>query len=275
VTNYQCPALSGDDNEDGTLGQGSSFKITSLPPGGTTLRYNGSPVTVNQVITNYDSTLLTMDVPYETRTLWIWSWNLPYSGSYPFNYVSIDEAGEEDLTPNVATLGISRFVISGTVYNDGDGGTPPNGTGIDDIDGSPMYAYLVNSSGNVEEASEVQSDGSYELKAGDQSINYTVRISTSMVSVGDPAPSTALPADWVYTDEVYGSNNTNGSGSDGNANFQVAAQPTTLVGMMIQIDITGLNFGINQRPSTNDAFASYPNPGRNNKSRCANPFRIR
>ena len=56
----QVPALSGSDPEDGTLGTGSTFVIKSLPTTGT-LYYNDTPVTLNQVITGYDPTKLTVD----------------------------------------------------------------------------------------------------------------------------------------------------------------------------------------------------------------------
>ena len=89
----QAPALSGSDPEDGPLGTGNTFKITSLPTNGT-LYYNGTPVTLNQVITNYDPTKLTVD---------------PNDGAVTvvFTYAARDAAGQYDPTPATVTMPFS------------------------------------------------------------------------------------------------------------------------------------------------------------------------
>jgi hypothetical protein len=81
------------DSEDGTLGSGKTIVITSLPQY-TTLRYNNTDVTLNQVITNLDPTLLkvliTANTVGQTQT------------SFKFTYK--DAAGIADTTPALYTL---------------------------------------------------------------------------------------------------------------------------------------------------------------------------
>jgi hypothetical protein len=65
-----------------------------------------------------------------------------------------------------------------------------------------------------------------------------------------------LPSDWVNTDEVYGSNNNAGSGSDATDNFQVSVSRSSG-----GTNVTGLNFGADQLPSSDNKTASEMNPG--------------
>jgi hypothetical protein len=89
----EVPALSGSDPEDGTLGTGKSFKIVTLPTNGT-LYYNGTAVTVGQVISSYNPTLLTVDPVDGAVTL-------------TFTYAAIDAAGKEDPSPGTVTMPFS------------------------------------------------------------------------------------------------------------------------------------------------------------------------
>jgi hypothetical protein len=77
--------LTGYDPEDGVLGASRTYKITELPYAAV-LFYNGTAVTVNQVITNFNSTLLSID-PDDDLT------------STSFKYASMDAAGLYDPTP--------------------------------------------------------------------------------------------------------------------------------------------------------------------------------
>ncbi|MEH1863896.1 MAG: hypothetical protein V7K69_02475 [Nostoc sp.] len=92
----QVPTLSGTDPEDGNLGSGNSFKIVSLPSNGT-LYYNGVAVTVNQVITNYDSTKLTVDPDIDGAT------------TITFTVAAVDKAGKEDPTPATVTMPLTAL----------------------------------------------------------------------------------------------------------------------------------------------------------------------
>ncbi|MEO6489458.1 MAG: Ig-like domain-containing protein, partial [Ferruginibacter sp.] len=92
---YNVPALTGSDPEDGVLGSGKTFKITSLPANAT-LYYNFLQVTLGQVIPSFNSTLLKID---------------PDDGiiSTFFTFASRDAAGMYDPTP--ATIRINWVTL--------------------------------------------------------------------------------------------------------------------------------------------------------------------
>jgi hypothetical protein len=76
------------DPEEGTMGAGKTFVVVTLPQY-TTLRYNGAAATVGQVITNFNPSLLQVEITTST---------LAKPGtSFTFNYK--DAAGKVDPTP--------------------------------------------------------------------------------------------------------------------------------------------------------------------------------
>jgi hypothetical protein len=113
------PILTGSDPEDqpteGVL-TGKSVKFTTLATVGSSntpavLLYNGVPITLNQVIPNFNSTLLTVSLPN------------PWAGSgLRFNYAYVDAAGSQDPTPALYQLrwsgggplviNLSEFVVT-------------------------------------------------------------------------------------------------------------------------------------------------------------------
>jgi hypothetical protein len=82
--------LTGSDPEDGLLGAGKTYKITRLPVGAL-LYYNGILVTLNQVISAFDPTLLKIDPDDATYTT-------------TFDFASMDAAGLYDPTPATITV---------------------------------------------------------------------------------------------------------------------------------------------------------------------------
>jgi hypothetical protein len=240
-----APALTGTDPEDGAMGSGNgqSLKITTIPTNAT-LYYNGSPVTTGQTITNYTSSLLTVDPTFAG------------SGTVDFEYAWIDEAGEEDPTPATVTINFSTLSISGSVYDDGNGATGGiGGTGINSLDGNTLYAYLYDGTNTVEQKMTVNANGTFSFTDLYESTNHNVIISTTNVSVGQTVPSTAgLPANWVAVGDDYGSNNLAGSGLDGSEDGDVATN-------LNSSDITDVSIGFNKRPETDDKSSTANNPG--------------
>jgi uncharacterized repeat protein (TIGR01451 family)/fimbrial isopeptide formation D2 family protein len=92
-TQFTVPSLTGSDPENGAIGAGNTFKITSLPTGGT-LYYDGNPVLLNQTITNYDAAKLKVD-PADATT------------SLSFTVAAVDAAGKADPTPATITMGFT------------------------------------------------------------------------------------------------------------------------------------------------------------------------
>ncbi|MCC8407961.1 CshA/CshB family fibrillar adhesin-related protein [Mucilaginibacter sp. UR6-1] len=143
---------------------------------------------------------------------------------------------------------IAGITISGTVFNDGNGGNNGtiSGTALQQVSGSPLYAYLVNvATSTVVQKVAVAANGTYAL-ANNNNGNYTVAISTNNVDSGATlaAVTANLPVNWKPSGEAYGTNNTSGTGIEtGTPNLQISVStPGT------SLDITGVNFALNQIP---------------------------
>lgn len=227
----QAPALSGSDPEDGTLGTGDTFVIKSLPTNGM-LYYNGSPVTLNQVITSYDPTKLTVD---------------PNDGAVTvvFTYAAVDTAGKEDPTPATVTMPFGTLTISGTVWRDKNGsaaGTFNNifTAGEVGTNAGGLYANLIGGDGKVIKSVPVNTDGTYVFidLAGNQN-GLTINLSTTAGTAGQTPPAAGIPAGWVNTSPL-------------------TQDPFNL----ISTSITGKDFGIEQPPdSDNKTAPAQKNPG--------------
>ena len=87
---YAVPGLTGTDPEDGTLGSGKTYKITSVP-NNAVLFYNGALVSTNMVITSFNPALLLID-PSDTAHI------------CTFTYASMDAAGLYDPSPATVTI---------------------------------------------------------------------------------------------------------------------------------------------------------------------------
>ncbi|GAA4914128.1 CshA/CshB family fibrillar adhesin-related protein [Mucilaginibacter defluvii] len=143
---------------------------------------------------------------------------------------------------------ITGITISGTVFNDGNGGSNGSisGTPLQQVSGSPLYAYLVDASTNkVVQKVAVSSTGTYSI-ANNNNGTYTVAISTNDVDTGAILAAVApnLPVNWKPSGEAYGTNNVAGNGIEtGTPNLQISVStPGT------SLDIAGVNFALNQIP---------------------------
>jgi len=107
---YPVPGLTGSDAEDGTYANGKTYTIITLPVNGK-LIYNGTGVTIGQVISNFNASLLLID-------------RLNAAMSTSFTYASIDAAIKQDPTPATVTInwvGVLPVVLSDfRVQNDND-----------------------------------------------------------------------------------------------------------------------------------------------------------
>jgi hypothetical protein len=240
----RVPNLAGNDPEDGVKGSGNTFKITSLP-GNATLYYNSSAVTLNQVISNYNSSLLELDPGFNGN------------GTVAFTYAAVDNANVADPTPNTVTMNFTSVSVSGTVLNDANGSTGGiAGTPINAINGSPIYAYVTNTSDVVLHKQTVNSSGQFAFSEVAESSNYNVLVSTTSVNVGQNAPASfsSSPGDWVAVGDDFGIGNAAGTGLDASANGKIAVNTTTQ-------NVTSVLFGFNRRPETLSLTADYANPG--------------
>ena len=164
------------------------------------------------------------------------------------------------LSPYDFGIAKNKIVVSGSLFNDANGLTDNivNGTGIGKVNGMTVYAYLVDTTGKVSYRTTLTVGGTFSFPAVDILTNFTLRLSTTSLNVGDGAPAdVALPPGWLPTGDCYGINNSAGIGNS-------AVAP--IVGIAVKtgtVNISGLNFGIERLPDSDDKSASYSanNPG--------------
>jgi hypothetical protein len=139
------------------------------------------------------------------------------------------------------TVTTKNCLISGRVFHDGgvpDGLINTSGTNTTSVLNAATHVSLINAANEVLQTKALEANGSYSLSGvpiGD------VRVVLHRTPVGSAVP--ALAAGWVNTAE--GNTNVNPAG-DGMANG-IIVQNFTGEG-----DIAGLNFGVQQRPTTNN-----------------------
>jgi hypothetical protein len=159
-----------------------------------------------------------------------------------------------DMSVATVTINVCQIMISGNVFNDTDGLTDNDvdGTGINNPSNTPVYANLVDAAGNVVATATIGSNGSYQFPNVTTNATYTMVLSTTQGTVGQPAPQADLPGDWMNTGE-----SPNNSTSDGTPN----GVQTVVVGTS---NVPNIDFGIQQPPTPGtNVEASQVNPGGN------------
>ncbi len=181
--------------------------------------------------------------------------------SFTMEYI----AGPNELNPAQQAIRLGQFTIccpvvlaiSGNVYNDLNGliGAPANtvdGIGIGSPSATQLYANLTDpATGKVVAVVPVAAGGSYSFTNVTGQTTYNVVISTTQGTIGNPAPSPSLPANWVNTGDNIGA----AAGNDGTPNgiLSVAIATTS---------ITNVNFAIEQLPNSGVlTMATQANPG--------------
>ncbi|RYY39690.1 MAG: hypothetical protein EOO08_10345 [Chitinophagaceae bacterium] len=167
-------------------------------------------------------------------------------------YRTVDNAGKESLATGTARQPLTDLSISGSVYDDVDGGTI-NGTLISNA-GGQLYVNLVNTSGNTVVASKAVTSGVYSFTSADGLQNsistYQLVLTNSAVATGSTLPSAA----WTYTAEGL-----SGTTGDGAANGVYAFGGTVTSNAVI-------DFGIDALPTVTalNTAAGVTNPGGTN-----------
>ncbi len=180
-----------------------SYTIISLPPTSQGILYVGASVaTVGMVISPAAISTLKFD-PATT-----------FTGS-SFTYTATDNIGLTDVTPSEVYLPFEPIVF-GNIYQDLNGITDNliNGVGIHNPSGVQLYVNVINAGGLVTTVATVTPGGSYKFNYS-TSGTYTLRLSTTMGTIGSPAPATIIPANWAYTAENRRSNSGNDGTPDG------------------------------------------------------------
>jgi Bacterial Ig domain len=152
----------------------------------------------------------------------------------------------------------NKITISGTLYHDANGlvDSLVNGTAMGNITGSAVYAYLVDSTGKVVRRTTLNSStGFFSFPDADVYTNYSLRLSTISVNLGDPPPADAgtsyVAGNWTPTGELYGTGNAVGTGiKPGVANCIVPVSTGVA-------NVTNVNVGIERLPDSDDKNINY------------------
>ncbi|HSK14297.1 MAG TPA: DUF11 domain-containing protein, partial [Phnomibacter sp.] len=138
--------------------------------------------------------------------------------------------------------------IAGIVLNDGNCLTDNSVNGTPTNAGGTLWVNLLDGTDKVVETSKVADNGTYRFeKVGEQA--YTLQLSTTAGVVGQPAPATLLPENYVHTGEHIGA----GAGNDGNADGMLAVPAS-------KANVSQANFGIQQLPVTNAVLLDIMDP---------------
>ncbi|QKZ14255.1 beta strand repeat-containing protein [Spirosoma sp. KUDC1026] len=231
-------AFAGSDPEDGIYTAGLTGRQVALSPATNgTLYYNGTAVTVTTIITSFTSTLVTLD---------------PNDGAITasFAYTIYDNALVSAPSATTVNVPFTTLSISGTIFDDANGLTDNVISGTATNAGGGLYVLVSNAANNtVVTSTLVPATGVYSL-TGLYPASYSVRLSTTSVAVGAPAPAVSLPTNWTSIGEGTA------TAGDGTPNGITSVTLTTT-------SAAGVNFGIDQRPISVSAvtLASQPNPG--------------
>jgi len=175
-------------------------------------------------------------------------------GTYEFVFEASNGSCPEKTDTVEIIVNSSCFIdLSGNLFNDVDGLTDMSidGNLFNDPEGTPVYVSLLNSNGMVIATAPIAADGSYQFLDIDNDSTYSLVIHTN------PSGSTTpdLPANWVNTGDNVGA----GANGDGTNNGIITGI------MAMGVDITDVNFGIQERPETDTITAPIQsNPGMGN-----------
>jgi Secretion system C-terminal sorting domain len=242
-------AFGGTDPDAGII---SAIKLTAFPTNATSISINGTQYTTLLAIqTAYPNGIPTNANGEPTQTIAV----DPIAGniSVVINYVTVDNAGKQDVSAGSVTLPFLSVNISGNVFNDvaGLSDATVNGVGIGSPSSTLLHANLLDAVGIVVATTPINVGGDYTFVNVAGNTSYTVQISTNMGVVSNPAPADALPANWACTGENLGA----AAGNDGTINGKL---PVTVA----LVNVTNANFGIEQIPNSGImTLQSITNPG--------------
>lgn len=131
------------------------------------------------------------------------------------------------------------YQINGNLFNDSNGlfgNSIVDGLGTNVMDGTSMYASLINSGDSVIESIAIASNGSYSFPVVADG-SYSVITTTSQLTTNSTGNSSDIPSLWKNTGENIGTS----AGNDGTPNGEIAV---TVNGANVE----NVNFGVNKRP---------------------------
>ncbi len=185
------------------------------------------------------------------------------STSIPANYHTTTMLSHNMTATNSTTclspydFGITKNTVSvsGTLFNDANGLTDNliNGTATGSVSGTSMYAYMSDTSGRIAYKVQLAPGGGYTFPSVDVNSSLSLQLSLDDLPVGAMSPTYPdLFGSWLPTGDSYGLNNMAGVGIRSN-------QPSCGITVNTALaNVTGVNFGIERAPDTDDKFVNYP-----------------
>ena len=212
------------DTNENDLGR---IKIVRLPSD-SNITYNGSELTVDEVIDN----AIVTDFMVE-----------PLSGgdlTTSFAYVAIDSACQES-NEAIFKAEFTTLQISGKLFLDTVRDNKVNGTGTaNSCDGTtPLFINLVDSDGLVSSSKAFEADGTYTFYYDDgvtKNTNYTLALSSTIGTVGSAVPALTLASTCVTLDgeniETQNPYSTDGT-PDGKISVEVGVENIETINLSI------------------------------------------
>ncbi len=161
------------------------------------------------------------------------------------SYYVVDNESMVSAAAGSVTIPFTGLVLSGTVYNDGNGLADNTVNGVGTNVGGALYMNLVNTLNQVVASVPIAANGTYSFtEANGLNINSTYKLilSTGIKVVGSTLSAASYPAGWSSAGENIGAGvgsdgtaegvlavNTNG-GSLANANFGITGSLTLFAG---------------------------------------------
>ncbi len=139
--------------------------------------------------------------------------------------------------------------ISGKVWDDANGDLADPGAAEPETNaGGTLYVNLVNGAGNVVATAAVAANGSYSFTNITPSVTYSLVLSTTQGTIGNPAPAASLPAGWINI-----GTNLNGTTS--------IVTPGVIDAQSFGFTNTiNFDYGIEQLPNSNNLAFTIPQP---------------
>ena len=204
------PPFAGDDFGYTTINQPVTGNFTGndsdpnsnpLSVNGTTINTGGPHTPIGAPV----STAMGGSVQFYADGTYTYSPPAGYIGPDKVNYTTCDVTAVAP-QPLCADAQIHLLIgpginISGKVWDDANGNVLINGAESGTNVSSSLYVNLVNASGNVVAVATVLADGTYNFSNVTPGANYSLVLSTTQGTVGNPAPAASLPSNWVNTGE--------------------------------------------------------------------------